>query len=512
MVKSRSNYSMLNAVTAALYTLFYGLSSLVATRFVLVVYGSDFNGISATAMQIVNILLIFEAGVTVATNVALFDPIRRGDRDAIDAILSTVKRAYILIGLCYIGVGTAVSLLFANLAKSDIGAGYIFWIIMMAILPSGMNLVFSTKYSVLICSEQKEYQLNIAKLITMTLGQIAIVVLAIYQCSILLVRTAVFIAAAANCFCIVAIGRRQHPDVNYQKKVDFKLLQGTKDICMQKIAGVVIGTTPAILISILNNTMLTSVYSVYLNVITMIKSFMLSVINAPRMSIGNMLADGNREKAREVFLKYEMIVFLMITPVAMAYCALVMPFVEIYTLGVHDIEYRNLLIAAVLIVDLYVNCIHMPSGILMNMAGCFQKCKVIQIRALCVFAVFSAVGFLLYNIYGLIIAVLISTIATAVGEVCYAHRTFFHCLGDYGRMLIPSLLSFAGFGTAWYTINIKASGYLGLVGYAVVFFCVSGVLSSLLQLLFNRKLFLSTCKWFIDSVLSARKGAKKNAV
>lgn len=508
MKKSRSNYSVLNALTAAIYTLVYGLVSLVATRCILVAYGSDFNGLSATATQIVNILLIFESGVTVATNVALFDPIRRADRDAIETILSTAKRAYILIGACYIAIGIVISIIFANLAKSDISVEYIFCIILMAILPSGLNLLLSTKYSVMICSEQKEYLLNIAKMITMTLGQIAIIILAVNQSNILLVRMALFCASVANCISIVAIARVQHSDIHYNKKPDFRLLKGTKDICMQKIAGVVIGTTPAILISILNNTMLTSVYSIYLNIITMIKSFMLAIINAPRMSIGNMLTEGNQSKINTVFLKYEMIVFLIITPVAMTYCALVMPFVSIYTRSVNDIEYHNLFIAAVLILDLYVNCIHMPSGIMMNMAGRFRESKVIQARALVIFIACAALGFMLSGIYGLISAVLISTIVTAIGEVNYVHCSCFHCLGKFVRMLVPSMLAFIFTSVGFYAVGFSATGYLQLVLYAVVLFAINSAVSCALQFVFCRELFTSTVRWVIHSIQKAKGSIK----
>ena len=94
MSQTRSKNSLLNAVTALLMTLVNGLMGIVVTKLVISAYGSDFNGLNSTANQIVNVLLILEGGFTLASNVALFTPLTKGDLPLVNGVLAATRQKF----------------------------------------------------------------------------------------------------------------------------------------------------------------------------------------------------------------------------------------------------------------------------------------------------------------------------------------------------------------------------------------------------------------------------------
>ncbi|MDD3187693.1 MAG: hypothetical protein PHD02_04430, partial [Bacilli bacterium] len=98
MKTDKTKSSLLNAITMILQTGIISILSLVSTNLILTNYGSDFNGVVATANQIINLLLIVEGGFSLAINVALFKPYVNNDTKKIDAIMSASKKIFFKIG------------------------------------------------------------------------------------------------------------------------------------------------------------------------------------------------------------------------------------------------------------------------------------------------------------------------------------------------------------------------------------------------------------------------------
>ena len=69
---NRTKSTFLNAIVMITNTALLSFLALISTNLILKNYGSDYNGVVATANQFVNLILIVEGGFTTAINVALF--------------------------------------------------------------------------------------------------------------------------------------------------------------------------------------------------------------------------------------------------------------------------------------------------------------------------------------------------------------------------------------------------------------------------------------------------------
>lgn len=420
---SKTKSSVTTAFVSLLYTFANGIMGLVVTQMLITKLGSDFNGINSAAIQVVNVLLIFESGYSLSTSVALFSPLSHNDRDAINSIISTAKRAFLRIGCFYFLGGFGFSLVYSLIVKSSLNTGIIFTIMIMAIIPSGLNLIFATQYTVLYQANQKEYLIYFFKLVSVVLGQILVIITCIISNNILVIRSVMMMPYLIAILIIISTGRR---DFTVNKgKTDISLIRGTGDLLIQRIVGVIYTSMPIILISLRIGTITASVYGIYASVTALMRSMASALILSPRMSLGALLAEDDRIKTANVFKYYEAFVLHMITIMTVIYYAVIMNFIKLYSSSFGETSYYNDGIAIMLGLIFWIECLHTPSGVVICMAGMFSAAKKIQIVAGIVLIAFMTIGLITANLYYMIFAVLIAAICLAVLEVGYVHEKMF---------------------------------------------------------------------------------------
>ena len=164
---NKSRRSILTAITSITLMIINGLFSLIITKQVIIKYGSDFNGVNTTANQFISMLLLIEGGFTIATNVALFKPMSENDNNAINGILSATRETFNKIGIYFFLIGTVLSIFYSLIIKSELRPEISFLVFFIAIISTVFNLSYSTKYRILLQSENKEYVLNVVQIITL---------------------------------------------------------------------------------------------------------------------------------------------------------------------------------------------------------------------------------------------------------------------------------------------------------------------------------------------------------
>ncbi len=492
--KSRSRNSLLNAITALLLTLVNGLFGIVVTRFVIDKFGSDFNGLNSTANQIVNVLLILEGGFTMASNVALFAPLTKGNLPLVNGILSATRRKFRRVGLLFFGIGAVISVGYGFLANSSLPVEFISTVILMTVVPAAFNLFYATTYRVLLQTQQKEYVINIITIITVGLGHITNIILVLNNGPMWTVRFVTMVFALLNSFLIAGYVKRKERYLDLKVAPCSNEIKGTGDVMAQRITGVIYNSAPIVFLSIspTGGTILASVYAVYNNIFTMLKSLLHGVIDAPRLSFGQLLTERKREDVWNVFAQYEYAAFSAVFVLLTTCCTLILPFVNLYTEGISDANYYDMVIALLMVAIAAMEMVHIPSGHLINMAGEFRISKNFQIISCVVLVVTMSVGGALWGVYGMLSAILICAVLLAVLEMGYVHLCFFkNKLLPLLRLLLPMLLFGIVLCVLELQIPLQITNYFSFLLYGVVFAVGNGIVCVLIGLIFNRKEFTS---------------------
>ena len=496
-MQNRNKLSLLNAITALTMTLVNGLLGIVVTRFVIDQYGSDFNGLNSTANQIINVLLIIEGGFTMASNVALFAPLTQGDYPLANGILSATRNKFKKVGIIFFLVGIAVAVVYGLVANSGLPEEFIFTVILMTIAPAAFNLYYATTYRVLLQTQQKEYVINIITICTIGLGHLANIVMISCGGPMWMVRFITMVFAFANSIMIAGYVKKKTPYLNLKQEPRAEMIQGTGDVMVQKVTGVIYNSAPIVFLSIsaTGGTALASVYAVYNNVFTMIKSLLHSVIDAPRLSFGQMLTERKKSDVWQAFAQYEFAAFAAVFVLLTSCCVLILPFVSLYTDGITDINYYDVKIALLMVGISALEMLHIPSGHMINMAGKFRVSRNFQLIACTVLVIGMAVGGAVWGIYGMLMAILLVAVLLCILEMGYIHTRFFEKkLGALLRLMLPLVI--AGVTACYFEMQIPVNidGYLKFIAYGIIFAGINGIIAVAVGLLFNRKELLALLK------------------
>lgn len=424
MAINKTKSSILNSVTSLLFTFINSLCNLIVVRKLIEIYGSDFNGLNSTATQFISILLIMEGGFAVAANVALFKPLSQGDKHIVNGIVSAINKRFHQIAFAFLLIGGGVSVLFAFLVKSEYAFYIKFGVFIFLIISTWFNLYYSTKYKILFQSDQKEYILNIISSIFLLLSNSVMYIMIVFEWHPLVLRAVVMLSAILNSLCVGIICKAKYPYIDVKALPDYSGIKGTTDVFVQKIVGVVYSSAPIIFISVFVSTVDASIYAVYNTVITLIKSIETAVINAPRMSLGYLIAENalSSERVKKVYNEYEFTTIVSASFLLGVTMIMIMPFISVYSAKFTDAAYSNWYIAILLIITCLVECIHIPSGVLITMSGHFREGKKIQIFAGVVLLVTLGIGVIFWGMNGIIVAVLLTAIVLAFMEIFYAKK------------------------------------------------------------------------------------------
>ena len=88
---NKTKKTFYNTLATSFQMLIMQVISLVVSRKVLEIYGSDLNGVNAILSNVMDWILLLEGGLTLASNVALFKPFVNKDYDRCNNILSATK-------------------------------------------------------------------------------------------------------------------------------------------------------------------------------------------------------------------------------------------------------------------------------------------------------------------------------------------------------------------------------------------------------------------------------------
>lgn len=494
---NKNRYSIYNAATALGLTLVNGLFGIIATHYIISAFGSDFNGLNSTANQIINMLLVLEGGFTLASNVALFVPLANKDILTVNGILLSTRKRFRRIGKIFLLLGILVSIIYTCAVHSDLPKLFVSCVIIMAIIPQAVNLYFTASYRVLLQAQQKEYIISFISMITIGLGHIANIIMIREGGPMWQVRFITMIFAIGNSIFICWYVKKKNPYIDFYVEERNDLIKGTDDVFVQKITGVIYNSVPIIFLSISSSggTVLASVYAVYNNIFIMIKSLLHGVIDAPRLGLGQLVAERKKEDVWYVFKQYEYISFAAIFVILSTACALVLPFIRLYTNNLNDANYYDPVIAVFMVLICAVELMHIPSGHLINMAGRFRISRNFQMIACVLLIIAMILGGSFYGIYGMLSAILITAIVLAILEIGYIHLYFFEKkLSELGQIGIP--LGITGICTclAEAYLRISIDNYFSFFCYGVVFTIINGLICVVVSAIFYRSIIWTVIK------------------
>lgn len=419
---NRTKKTFYNTVATTLQMVVMQIVSLVVSRKVLSVYGSDLNGVNAILSNMMEWILLLEGGLTTASNVALFKPFVKKDFKKCNGILSATKKKFRQIGMLVFVCGIALAVIYPTFINTNINRIDIFLMFTMMTLSTSFSVFYTRKYALMLNVSQSEYINTLLTTVLNIIGNAVVFVVAVLGFDYLWIRTVYLLVTIFNGLIIAYVVKRKFDFIDFSEEPEYDLIKGTKDVVFQKITGLLRSSAPLIFISVLVSAMYASVYSVYVFIYGFIRKCVLMVVNATQSGIGQLIAEKTTDEVYKVFRVFEYTSTLFVCWLMSVAIPMTMPFIRFYTRNVNDINYIDYCLLVFMVINISVQVFHVPSGIVINMSGAFKEDKNFQIASVSVMLVGVILLGMIIGFYGVLLGIAISSIVLAVLEIHYARK------------------------------------------------------------------------------------------
>ncbi|MCR5232231.1 MAG: hypothetical protein K6B64_06260 [Acholeplasmatales bacterium] len=450
----------INFLWQGIYQVVTLIMGLIVPYVVLSTYGSEVNGLTSTIKQIILLSSLASAGITTAATYSLYKPIQEKDTDKIADIIKSVQHAYGIISLISLVVCILSSFILAVFQKGNMSSFFVLIACLLTSFNTLIDLYFTATTSVLLTAIQDKYLISIGMLITtliMYCGQILICVINLHF--IFLYTTSV-----VGTICKVIFLRYYYNKKKQELGIDKTSgLGGHKFIFRNvgyafanEVAHTVNVASQSVIITVLYGLAESSVLSVYMMVVNSLSLIAQVVYSSFGPSFGAVVAENNIKKTNDVFEIFQYTMIALNTFLYMCAIPLFIPFVEIYTENVQDIQYVSKILVVESILYGVFYAARVPYNIVVSATGKFKK-SAIQTSITCVVTLGIAVVCTIFD-YRLVLCGSI---------VFYATNTF------YQHFMLKKEVE--GFNNNHFIRHISVTFICLIIMYCVSYFITSKI-------------------------------------
>lgn len=374
---SRTRAAMKNALATGAYQLTAMLLGFITPRLMMAYYGSEINGLVASITEFMGYFKLVEAGLAAAAIYGLYKPLSDNDHNKISAIVSAARQFYQRSGFLFAWLTIIFSVVYplvvpiTSLSKFSVG-------LLVAVMGLSGTLEFFTlsRYRVLLTADQKTYVVSWASMASLLLQTVIILALSLIRADILLLRLLAGLTILLRSVLLHAYVRRRYPYINYKAEPDTAPLARRWDALYQQLTvtlhqgmGIILTTI------ILRDALAVSVYSTYHLVTIGLWGILKMVSTGLYASFGDLLARGAMDSFRRAYREYEFLFLSVITVLYSASMVLIVPFVQLYTRGIPDVNYVIPILGVLLTLEGLTDQIKAPLDLMVTAAGKFRETR-----------------------------------------------------------------------------------------------------------------------------------------
>lgn len=471
---SRSRSVIKNTIWEMGYYIVVILLGFLAPRYIILYYSSEVNGLSSTITQILNIILILQAGATTAAIYSLYKPISDNDHDEICRNTAFAENFFKKIAWIFGGIMLIVAAAVPFFLKSGLDKKYVFIAFVIMGLKSFADLYYTAKFRIVFTAYQEKFYISIATMVEQIVYYAMVFITIFCHWHFLLMYVWFLLGCIVKVMFLEIAFKKKHSDIITRKYRKEKGTIGGRNYALaNEVAHSIVNSSITIILSFMYGLKEASVYSVYALISQALNLIATSIYSSFAPSFGNLVAQEDKENAAKVFSIFQYVYVMMNTFLMMSMLFLVVPFVRIYTAGVSDIDYINFGLATTLVFSGLFSAYRIPYNVLVSTCGFFKETwKQPVICALLSIVVSIVLGQLSYSLI-------------IVGPVLFYFMNFVY---QYFKLkqLIPWLID----TKVYIMLVISMVGILGVVGVnnivevptGVVWWIISAIIFSILSL------------------------------
>ena len=413
--------SVLNAVVGITNQILVLVIGLFTPRLFLLHFGSEVNGIVSSITQVFTYFILLEAGVGEASLQALYKPVAEGDKAAISSIVSATGVYYRKTGIYYAIAVVGFAVIFPFVTTSGVQDITIALLILIQGAVGVVSYYQYGKFQLLLAAEGKQYLRISLDSLTRVFANLLRIILILMGYGLIVVQSSYLIFCVLRAVFVHFYFKKKYSWLDLSVEPCLDAISQKNPAMVGTIAWLLFSNVDIIIITVFLNFSLASVYSLYATLFGYIGIITKTLSDSVSHILGQTY---NSEKSRyaaklDSFESYYYVLIFSAFGVAYRF---MLPFLQIYTKGITDINYIDPLLPVLFLAINIISGIREPSTRTINYAGHYRQTMVRTIVELIINLVLSLIFVQFMGIYGPLIGTVIALLYRANDVIMYSNR------------------------------------------------------------------------------------------
>ena len=452
------------------------ISNLILPTMIIVVYGSQINGLISTVRSIVSYIALIGAGISAAVTQSLYLPVAKGDINIVKGMLKAADNLFNKCGRSYLIIVCVVSFIYPLLVEGKVH--YITMVLLLLVMSiSGASEFFVVgRCHSLLYAHQKVYVYSIIQAFSLLVSLILAILMLKLNVDIVLVQFSISFVYILRAFILHNYIKRVFPQYNGFQKVKpiKKAIEKRNDAMIHQLSGLAVTGSQTIILSVFVSLEAASIYAIYNIVFSGLYSICSNINVAITPFLGKTYAVESKVSLNEKFKLTEVSFYLLIFLLYGVTSVMLLPFIELYTKDA-DINYVYYKFGFIFLIVQLFTIYRIPSAAIINVAGHYKETKFRAIieASICVTA--SLLFTIYFGMYGVLLGTGCAIFWRCIDMIVYSHTRilFFKYYKSIFRLcrlvIIVSLFFYFGQYLDLNIINYRYWFFVSLIVALVIF-------------------------------------------
>lgn len=402
MKESRSRKAFFNAICELLLEVITAICGFILPRLILSHFGSAYNGITTSISQFISCVALLKSGIGSVTRAALYKPLAENNQYGISEIVNATEKFMRKIAVFFAIAVVCFAAVYPFLTRESFDWLFSFTLVLVLSISTFAQYFFGFAYQMVLQADQKNYIISLVTIVSTVVNTGIASRLIIMGASIHTVKlgsAVVFILPPV--FYMIYVRKKYRID----KKIapNEQLISQRWDAFGHQIANFINLNTDVMTITVFLGVKEVSVYTVYNMIANSVKKIVIAASSGAAAYFGNLMACHEDKLMRTRFEQYEFLNHFLSTVLFTVADILFLPFINIYTKGITDVNYLRPSMAVMICLAQFFMCTKIPYEEIVFAAGHFKQTRNkayieatlnIVISCVCVF-IFGLIGVLI---------------------------------------------------------------------------------------------------------------------
>ena len=417
----RTRKALINSIMSLLLELTLTVCSLILPRLILSTFGSKYNGITSSITQFVTYISLLRSGIGGVTRASLYKLLSDNDTEGISGIVMATEKFLRQVTAIFAAIFLCFAAIYPIAISKDFSWWFSFSLFVIISISTFAQYYFGFSYQMLLQADQRLYIASFISIIANILSTVVAVILIKLGFGIHMVKLGSAIVFTAQPIVLgLYVKKRYH--INTHATPNMVAISQRWDSFAHQMANFVHGNTDVVILTIFSTLEEVSVYSVYAMVITGVRKLVNICSKGMEAAFGNMIARDEKKSLLNNLERLEFIIFYFSAFCFTCAAVLIVPFVNVYTKGVHDADYIRPFFGALMCLAGVLWCFRIPYQTLVYAAGKFRDTRNGAIAEPIINILISVVLVIKFGLIGVAVGTVAAMLFRTIQYAIYSSR------------------------------------------------------------------------------------------